>query len=112
MKRVLLLVASRDSVIPEEWYIAADHGERVTLAALHGRGLIVRRARRGVEGEADAAYAYRLSDVMRDALSVRVCQHCGTSAAAVSAGRASRLCNRGGLAAGHSYLDRKAVTAA
>jgi len=61
------------------WYRAGDvkddgrlhgHGERVTLASLHSRGLLVRRAWRGVEGERDAAHEYQappfVLDVLRD----------------------------------------------
>lgn len=41
-----------------EWYRAAGNGQRVVLANLYGKGLIDRRARRGKDGEADAAYEY------------------------------------------------------
>lgn len=51
-----------------EWARARRHGERPSLAALHARGLIVRRARRGVEGSADAAYEYQLSAGMLEAV--------------------------------------------
>ena len=50
------------------WYRAASHGERVTLASLHGHGVAERRARRGNEGEADAAYEYRIATVILDAV--------------------------------------------
>lgn len=43
------------------WARARRKGERPSLAALHARGLVVRQAWRGVEGEADAAYEYKLS---------------------------------------------------
>ena len=43
------------------WYRAASSGERVTLASLYRAGVLTRRARRGNEGEADAAYEYRLT---------------------------------------------------
>lgn len=43
------------------WYRAASSGERVTLASLYRAGVLKRRAWRGNEGEADAAYEYRLS---------------------------------------------------
>lgn len=48
----------------DEWYRAADHGERVTLASLHTRGFLVRRTRRGVEGAADAAYEYQPAEAV------------------------------------------------
>jgi hypothetical protein len=44
-----------------EWYRADGRGQRVTLASLYRKGLIDRRARRGKEGDADAAYEYRTS---------------------------------------------------
>lgn len=43
----------------DSWYRAASSGERVTLASLYRKGLLVRRAWRGHAGEADAAYEYR-----------------------------------------------------
>jgi hypothetical protein len=43
------------------WYRAARSGERVTLASLYRAGVLARRAWRGSEGAADAAYEYRLS---------------------------------------------------
>ena len=55
------------------WYRAASSGERVTLASLYRAGVLRRRAWRGNEGEADAAYEYRLSQdadqVVRQSLS-------------------------------------------
>ena len=55
------------------WYRAASSGERVTLASLYRAGALTRRAWRGNEGEADAAYEYRLSmvadNVLRESLS-------------------------------------------
>jgi len=47
------------------WYRADDHGERVTLASLYYRGLLSRRAWRGVEGERDAAHEYCIAEVVR-----------------------------------------------
>lgn len=47
------------------WYRAADSGERVTLASLHGRHFLDRRAWRGIEGERDAAHEYCVSDAVR-----------------------------------------------
>lgn len=41
------------------WAVATSSGERVTLASLHASGWLTRRARRGVEGHQDAAYAYQ-----------------------------------------------------
>jgi hypothetical protein len=55
------------------WYRAASSGERVTLASLYRAGALTRRAWRGNEGEADAAYEYRLTtvadQVLRESLS-------------------------------------------
>ena len=55
------------------WYRAARSGERVTLASLYRAGVLTRRAWRGQEGEADAAYEYRLTEttdqVLRQTLS-------------------------------------------
>jgi len=50
------------------WARARRHGERASLAALYARGFIVRRAWRGNEGEADAAYEYRLTEGLEAAL--------------------------------------------
>lgn len=50
------------------WARARRHGERPSLAALHARGFLVRRAWRGVEGEADAAYEYRLTEGLEAAM--------------------------------------------
>lgn len=41
------------------WYRAASSGERVTLASLYRKGILERQARRGAEGDANAAYEYR-----------------------------------------------------
>jgi hypothetical protein len=55
------------------WYRASRSGERVTLASLYRAGVLTRRAWRGKDGEADAAYEYRLSTtadhVLRQSLS-------------------------------------------
>ena len=55
------------------WYRAASSGQRVTLASLYRAGVLMRRAWRGNEGEADAAYEYRLAreaeQILRQALS-------------------------------------------
>ena len=53
------------------WARARRHGERASLASLHARGFLVRRAWRGNEGEADAAYEYRLTDGLAKALLAR-----------------------------------------
>jgi len=50
------------------WYRAAGSGERVTLASLYRAGALTRRAWRGNEGEADAAYEYRLTPDAEQAL--------------------------------------------
>lgn len=50
------------------WARARRHGERASLAALHARGLVVRRAWRGAEGQADAAYEYRLGPELEAAI--------------------------------------------
>lgn len=42
-----------------KWIRATRSGERVTLASLHRAGLVLRRAWRGAEGEADAAHEYK-----------------------------------------------------
>lgn len=50
------------------WYRAATSGERVTLASLYRAGALKRQAWRGKEGEADAAYEYRLTEIAEQAL--------------------------------------------
>jgi hypothetical protein len=52
------------------WYRAASSGERVTLASLYRAGALKRRAWRGNEGEADAAYEYQLSPDAEQALRI------------------------------------------
>jgi hypothetical protein len=49
------------------WYSAATSGERVTLASLHSHGLMVRRTRRGVEGDPDASHEYQSSPLVQQA---------------------------------------------
>jgi hypothetical protein len=44
------------------WYRAAHPGQRVTLANLFRAGVLARRAWRGVDGDANAAYEYRLTE--------------------------------------------------
>jgi hypothetical protein len=43
------------------WFRARSSGERVTLASLYRVRMLERRAWRGVEGSANAAYEYHLS---------------------------------------------------
>lgn len=43
------------------WYRAAGQGERVTLAFLYRRGVLVRRVHRGQEGGANAAHEYQVA---------------------------------------------------
>lgn len=43
------------------WYRAEHPGQRVTLASLFRAGVLRRRAHRGVEGQPDAAYEYKLA---------------------------------------------------
>lgn len=43
------------------WARARTSGERVSLASLARRGVLIRRPWRGEEGDPDAAYEYRLS---------------------------------------------------
>ena len=50
----------------ECWYRSRDNGERVTLASLYARGLAVRRAWRGAEGQASAAHEYQASPLVLD----------------------------------------------
>lgn len=69
-RTALRKVARADSA--GRWYRAATHGERVTLASLHGRQLIARRAWRGTAGQADAAYEYQLGPELRTAIQARV----------------------------------------
>lgn len=49
-------------------YRAESAGERVTLASLYRRGYLARDAWRGAEGEADAAFEYRPSSAVLEAL--------------------------------------------
>lgn len=53
---------------PDVWCRAQSSGERVTLASLYVRGLLERRAWRGVEGETNAAHEYRASAAVIEAL--------------------------------------------
>lgn len=50
------------------WYRAAHSGERVTLASLYRAGVLQRRTWRGSEGEANAAYEYRLTELAEQVL--------------------------------------------
>jgi len=69
-RHVLVVVATHH--VRGLWYRAAGSGERVTLASLYRAGALTRRAWRGAEGAADAAYEYRLTllaeQVLRQAL--------------------------------------------
>ena len=68
-KRSLLrgiLAARRD-----EWVRAESAGERVTLASLYYAGFLERRAWRGVDGAANAAYEYRATKVVLEAWGAR-----------------------------------------
>lgn len=51
------------------YYRAASSGERVTLASLYRADVLSRRAWRGEDGKADAAYEYRPSDSLLERLS-------------------------------------------
>lgn len=61
-QREVLVYVLLATIEPGAWYRASSSGERVTLASLHYRGILDRRARRGVEGDANAAYEYRVVD--------------------------------------------------
>jgi hypothetical protein len=52
------------------WYRADGSGQRVTLASLYRAGALKRRAWRGNEGEADAAYEYRLTPEAEQAVKI------------------------------------------
>ena len=54
-KEVLILVGKHSG-----WYRAKSSGERVTLASLYRKGVLVRQAWRGNEGEANSAYEYKI----------------------------------------------------
>jgi hypothetical protein len=66
-RRVLAVVAAHH--LRGLWYRAASSGERVTLASLYRAGALKRRAWRGVEGAASAAYEYLLTPEAEQALS-------------------------------------------
>lgn len=51
-----------------ERYRAVDHGERVTLASLYYRSLLVRWPWRGEEGKANSAYEYAPHPKVREAV--------------------------------------------
>lgn len=55
--QVNVMMAARGAY--PRWFRARRNGERVTLASLYRGGLMERRTRRGVEGQSNAAYAYR-----------------------------------------------------
>lgn len=54
------------------WFRAQRAGHRVTLASLYRAGVLERRAWRGVAGEADAAYEYRLAPAVRAELGLAI----------------------------------------
>lgn len=60
-----VFAATRDRT---SWFRAKHPGQRVTLASLSRAGVLVRRAWRGIEGEADAAHEYQVSTVALAAL--------------------------------------------
>lgn len=62
MQEVLLYVWMHSSA-PRFWHRARSSGERVTLASLHRKGLLQRRAWRGAEGDADAAHEYACTEL-------------------------------------------------
>lgn len=63
------------ATVQDRWHRAGDDpahgsaaGERVTLASLFQKGLVIRRPWRGVDGEPNASYEYRASDdLMKEA---------------------------------------------
>ena len=61
----LMLVRVALTEADGDWYRARSSGERVTLASLHTRGLLLRRAWRGTEGDRSAAHEYRLHELLR-----------------------------------------------
>lgn len=66
MREVAIAVA-RHCARTGGWYRAAGHGERVSLAYLNRAGILERRAWRGVDGDADAAYEYRpIAEIRRE----------------------------------------------
>jgi hypothetical protein len=65
-QKIVLVLVHRVTV-RGGWYRATTSGERVTLASLHSHGLLVRRARRGHEGDANAAYEYQSSPIVQQA---------------------------------------------
>lgn len=62
------IVAKRVVAVHPAWYRADGNGERVTLASLYRAGVLDRRARRGEEGSAAAAYEYRASNRFLEAI--------------------------------------------
>jgi hypothetical protein len=50
----------------QRWCRALNQGERVTLAALHSKGLLARRAWRGHEGSPNAAHEYMVALVVQE----------------------------------------------
>jgi len=65
-RETLRYVARETQSSTDKWARARHNGERVTLASLYRRGLLDRRAWRGNDGDADAAYEYRLSKRLQE----------------------------------------------
>ena len=51
-----------------DWFHAADHGQRVTLASLERRGYLLRRPRRGDGVSRDSAFEYQIAPAVREAM--------------------------------------------
>jgi hypothetical protein len=91
-EREVLLIVVRGWVRAGTWHRAHGSGQRPTLASLYRKGLLSRRAWRGVDGEADAAHEYRPSVELIEAL-----RNSPVAPAATSAPSPSRV-EGGGLA--------------
>lgn len=64
LQKEVLRAVARAHIKQKSWYRATSSGERVTLASLYRHGLLTRRAWRGTEGEANAAYEYQLAETV------------------------------------------------
>lgn len=73
-----------------EHYRSRTAGERVTLASLHARGHLVRRAWRGEAGQADAAYEYTLHPELAKALAAKMAERRAAAAAPTHAAPTGR----------------------
>lgn len=61
-----------------QWFRAEGRGQRVTLASLWRKGVLVRRIHRKGKNSADDAHEYRLSDLACEAWSLpKSCEACG-----------------------------------